>query len=157
MKKIIVLFFLILFLLFGVGSMSIVLADIHGPNECCRIYHDLTDIASECSKDAIVGPENPLWCDVNDDNNMDTVDGVTLKWGTCCFVDTIYSISDWVFYIFLPLMIVAGFVAGYLLLFSGGDPSQAEKAKSIIFFAVIALIIILLSKIIPSVIKTLIS
>ena len=103
--------------------------DIHGPNECCFLEHDLTDVESGCDRGNIVGAQNPKWCDVDGDGIRDYIDGSPLKWGTCCLLDSVYTVSDWLFIIFIALTLIIFGIAGYIFLFSGGDPQKIVKPK----------------------------
>jgi len=93
-----------------------------GPNQCCLLNHKLTDVDPACDKGVVVGPSDARWCDVNRDGERDTIDAETVKWGTCCFLDSLYNVSDWIFIIFFPLAVVVFGVAGALFVFSGGEP-----------------------------------
>ncbi|HOA47411.1 MAG TPA: pilin [Candidatus Pacearchaeota archaeon] len=128
-----------------------------GANECCRLSHNLTDVDSVCSKDKVVGPTNPQWCDVNGDGTQDSVDNRTVKWGTCCLLDSIYTVSDWIFIMSFPLSILIFLVAGYFLLASSGDPQKVKNGKNLLIWGVIGLTIVILSKIIPAIIKAIVA
>ena len=128
-----------------------------GANECCRLSHNLTDVDSVCSKDKVVGPTNPQWCDVNGDGTQDSVDNRTVKWGTCCLLDSIYTVSDWIFIMSFPLSILIFLVAGYFLLASGGDPQKVKNGKNLLTWGAIGLTIVILSKIIPAIIKAIVA
>ena len=181
---------------------------IHGPNECCELNHNLTDIDSSCDVgnvvagkgcDAVVPvPSDPLdscncvpggdcdcrlgadtvtcddegfecWCDVDGDerndlpckrmNNIAPFDnfGVTKSWGTCCLVDTIYNITDLVSYILLSIVGIIYIIAGYLFVFTGGDPYKRSQAQNFVMYGTIGLVLALLSKVIPAIVKSLVA
>ena len=155
MKKFIILLILFFFLILLTPLLSE--AGIYGPNECCKLNHDLIAIDEDCAPDTIVGPRNPKWCDVDGDGEEDTVDATTSKWATCCFLDSVYTISDWLFMTFLALTLIIFAIAGYLFLFSGGAPANIEKARNYIFWGTIALALVLLSKLIPAIIKAIVA
>ncbi len=104
-----------------------------------------------------MGPTNPQWCDVNGDGTQDSVDNRTVKWGTCCLLDSIYTVSDWIFIMSFPLSILIFLVAGYFLLASSGDPQKVKNGKNLLIWGVIGLTIVILSKIIPAIIKAIVA
>jgi hypothetical protein len=158
MKKFIILLILFFFLilispLLGEGG-------IYGPNECCQLDHDLRGVDPMCTSDTIVGPKEPKWCDVDGDGKMkgkEESPTSTPKWATCCFLDSVYTISDWLFMVFLAFTLIMFAIAGYLFLFSGGVPQNIEKARNYIFWAAIAMALVLLSKLIPAIIRAIVT
>jgi hypothetical protein len=73
--------------------------------------------------------------------------------GIIMLLGTIFNITNWLFYILMlavTLMIIYG---GFLYITAAGDPEKAGKGKSVLTFAIIGLVIALLAKIIPSVVK----
>jgi hypothetical protein len=179
-------------LLFGVG---LAMAAIHGPNECCKLDHDLTDIDGACSKDAVVAAKGcdeftcsdgndstcddnvcncpsvgmtcdedgfKCWCDTDGDgvNNapcLISASNITKNWGTCCVVDTVYNITDWLFYILIAAIAILFIIAGFLFLTAGGDPSKISKSKTMVLYGLIGLALALLARIIPAIIKGIVS
>jgi len=140
-----------------VGAAAVIEpSKLQGPNQCCLLNHKFTDVDPACDKGVIVGPANAQWCDINGDGEADTIEEETVKWGTCCFLDSLYTISDWVFVIFFPLAVVVFTIAGGTFMFSGGEPNKVEKAKGIVFWGIIGLIIVLFAKIIPAIVKAII-
>ncbi|MCX6790695.1 MAG: hypothetical protein NTV62_00685 [Candidatus Gribaldobacteria bacterium] len=65
------------------------------------------------------------------------------KWGMVCLVSTIYSITDWAFFIIL---------AGFFYLTAFGDPAKISQASHTIVYAIIGLVIALVSRIVPSIV-----
>jgi hypothetical protein len=131
--------------------------DIHGPNECCFLEHDLTDVDGGCESGIVVGAQHPKWCDVNGDGEEDSIDEYPLKWGTCCFLDSVYTISDWLFMAFAALAIIIFAIAGYFFLFSGGEPQKITKAQKFLLYGAVAVALVVLSKVIPAIIKAIVA
>lgn len=135
-----------------------VLAAITGPNECCLLTHDLNDVDPACDLNDIVGPTaGAKWCDTDGDGNPNALTANTINWGNCCFVDTVYTVSDWLFWLFVIMVVIIFVIASYFILFSGGSPQSLQTGKSFILYGVIALVLIALSKIIPSIVKTVVT
>ncbi len=155
MKKSIFCFLLLLTLLFSISFF--VIADVHGPNECCKLNHEI----SECgNQDEIIGARKPKWCDVDGDEKMtgsERSPNYVEDWASCCFLDSIYTASDWLITIFMAFSLIIFGIAGYLFLFSGGSPSKIEQGKTFVLYGIIALFLVLLSKVIPAIIKAIVS
>ena len=72
------------------------------------------------------------------------------------FAELTNSIINYLFYLALaitPLIIV---IAGYYLLTSGGDPQKVKKAKDIIIWALVGLVVVFLSAALVSLLKKII-
>ena len=70
--------------------------------------------------------------------------------------ELIKDIADLIFWVALaivPLMIIIG---GIMFLFAGGDPQKVGRAKSLLFWSVIGLAVLLLAQAIAAVIETII-
>ena len=74
--------------------------------------------------------------------------------GMCCLVDTIYTITNWLFYIMTVAVVIVFVIAGaWLMFFTGGDVAKTKKAQGMIILGVVGLVIALVAKLIPSVVK----
>lgn len=62
------------------------------------------------------------------------------------FKDIIVAIADWAAAIAIPLTTLMVIWAGYLYLLSGGSEESIKKAKNAITWAVVGLIVVLISK-----------
>ncbi len=83
-------------------------------------------------------------------------DSTTYKCGQCCTLNTIYVITDWIFFI---LLIVAGImilIAAFIFVTSSGSPDRATAARNMILYAVIGIIVALLAKAVPAFVQSLI-
>mgnify|MGYP000981244748 CR=1 FL=1 len=77
--------------------------------------------------------------------------------GTCCLVNTVYSVADWAFVFIMAaavIMIILG-AADYLK--SGGDASALQDANKKIVTAAAAIIIALLAKAVPGIVLSIIA
>jgi len=68
-------------------------------------------------------------------------------------IDAIFNFIFWVGVAIVPIMVI---VAAYFFLTSGGDPEKVRTAKKIIFWTLIGLIIVLMARGIPAIIKQII-
>lgn len=73
--------------------------------------------------------------------------------GICCLLQSIYTITDWLFYILTVLVVFMVIWGGFLNITAAGDPEKAAKGRKVLVYAVIGLAIALLAKIVPSVVK----
>ncbi len=149
-----------LFLIFLFFS-RLVLAD-GGPNQCCVLNHNLTEIDSACVKDdRPVGPPNwdssKNWCDPDGDGRSETPAHQTKKWGLCCVVDSIYNVTDWLFYILMAGVAILFILAGFFFMTAGGDPTKISQSKRFVLYGIVGLVLALMARIIPSIIKRFVS
>lgn len=112
-----------------------VLAQVTAPTTC-TLRRDLTTINAACTNTAVVSIDN---------------------YGMCCLVNTIYSITDWIFYIsmaFIGIMIVIG---AFTIITAGGDPSKVSQGRNYILYAIVGMVVAFFARAIPAVVKTLVS
>ena len=127
MKKILAISILGLFL---AGMIMPVVAEaITVVPDSCKLTRT---ISTECAKDIVYGvTKNPEYCLIN----------------------TIYNITDWIFYILISVVVIMVIAGGGYYISSGGDPEKADKGRELIIYAIIGLAIVSLAKIIPAIIK----
>lgn len=77
-------------------------------------------------------------------------DSASLTCGSCCLLDTIYSITDWVFYLVAALVTIMVILGGYNLITAAGEPAKVEKGKAYVLWASIGFVVALAAKAIPS-------
>ena len=73
--------------------------------------------------------------------------------GTCCLLNTIYTVTNWIFYILTLLAVLFIIYGGFTYLTSSGDPTKSAKGKGILTYAIIGLAIALIAKLIPSLVR----
>ncbi len=76
--------------------------------------------------------------------------------GACCLLDTIYTITDWIFFLVAALVTIMVLLGGYNLITAGGDPGKVDKGKQYVLWACIGFIVALAAKAIPSVARAII-
>ena len=77
------------------------------------------------------------------------------EWGMICLIDSIYTITDWIFYILLSITGVLVVWGGVAIAMAGGDPENMAKGKNFIMYAMMGLAVALLSKAIPAIVQNL--
>jgi len=129
---------------------GVVFSQAEKPIECCKLQHDMTSIDSKCGSSKVVAPKTGVECPYS-------IDKTTPKWGLCCTVDAIYSVADYIFWIFFIVAVIAFAVAGYFFIVGGADPNTLSKAKSMVLWGSIAVVVVVLSKVIPAAVKAIVS
>ena len=81
------------------------------------------------------------------------VDKQTDQWGMICLINTVNNVTNWIFYLLMVAVVVLVVIGGAMYMMSGGNPETAGKGKKIITYGIIGLVIALLARLIPSVVK----
>ncbi len=119
------------------------------PQECCQLSRSITlgkgASAETCNQGDWVGPTGGD-CDA-------AISCTTDKWGMFCLMNTLYSITDWVFVILVALAGIFVIIGAMTLLTAAGAPEKVSSGRNYIMYAAIGLIVGLLSKAIPSLVR----
>jgi hypothetical protein len=113
---------------------AIAAAKITTPNTC-TLTRDLSDINSACTDGAVVS--------ISD-------------YGMCCMVNTIYSITDWIFYILMAFVGIMIIVGAFSIITAGGSPDKVTAGRNYILYAVIGMVVAFFARAIPSMVKVLV-
>ncbi|MDD5433294.1 MAG: pilin [Candidatus Pacebacteria bacterium] len=73
--------------------------------------------------------------------------------GACCLLNTIYTVTNWVFYILMLVAVLMIVYGGFIYISAAGDPAKAAKGKTVLTLSIIGLAIALLAKLIPSLVR----
>ena len=150
--------------------------------ECCRLSQDITvkdftfgcgttnsdacSATSDCSfhsgnvtfsKGDVVGAGD---CDGDTTNTCalkgetPTIDIESEEWGTICLLNAIYNVTNWIFFFFLAIAILIGVLAAYYFMTSAGDETKISKARALLTYMAIGLIVAALAKVIPTLVRT---
>lgn len=131
---------------------NLVFAQEGKPVECCKMGRNLLGSTStvggvtiyECPKDAWVGPAGGI-CPTGA-----APDKSTDKWGMCCLLNTLYSISDWIFVVLVALSGIFVTIGAFTLLTAAGDATKITSGRNYILYAAIGLVVGMLSRAIPN-------
>jgi len=102
------------------------------PVSGCKLKHDISIGDVVTAKDTVL---------VDSDAN----------WGMLCLLDTVYSVTDWIFYGLLSLVSVFTIYGGFSIVTAGGDSEKVSKGRDFVIYATVGLIVAFLSKVIPSI------
>jgi len=75
------------------------------------------------------------------------------QWGMICLINSVNTATNWIFYLLMIIVVVMVVIGGATYMLSAGNPERAGKGKSIIIYGIIGLVIALLARLIPSVVK----
>ena len=78
------------------------------------------------------------------------------EWGTVCLLNSIYNVTNWMFFFFLAIAILIGVIAAYYFMTSAGDENKISKARSLLTYMAIGLVVAALAKVIPTLVRAVI-
>jgi len=119
--------------------------------ECCILKRDFSDIDEACESDKVVGPPGTY----GKDCYGTSVNATTEAWGVCCLFNSVYTITTWIMTALVTVSILIGAFGGWLIATSGGNPAQLDKGKNYILYAIIGIIIGLVARGIPGLVRLL--
>ena len=140
--------------------------------ECCRLSQDITmnDFTfgrggAACTftpgstvfkKDEVIGAGD---CKAGPNTCMlkgyeSGIDVESQEWGTVCLLNSIYNVTNWIFYFFLAIAILIGVIAGFQFMTAAGDPAKVTAARALLMYMVIGLVVAALAKVIPTLVRT---
>ena len=135
MKKISLALVLISFL--AVLLAPVVVSAQAGAPTSCNITHDLS---------GLTGIDCP--------NSGDCpFDSTTYDCGMCCVMNSIYTVTDWIFIILVAFAAVMVLFGAFTLLTAAGVPEKVTSGRNYIIYAVVGLAVGLLAKAIPAIVK----
>lgn len=122
-------------------------------SDCCELEHTIeTGVYDE---DDVVGA-GAVGVACNSQGQTLNIDVSTADWGGVCTMDTVYTITDFVFWLFFAVAIIFGIIAGFMFMSAGGNPQQLDKAKSMFTYLVIGIVVAVAVRLIPSLARAII-
>jgi len=150
MKKILSIFAIVSLLAVLVLPIVALGEDVPAGNEIpegCNISNDITSVGCPASGN-FCGP------DIDNAGTPDPGCGTKLNMvGICCMLNTIYTVTNWIFYIMTLVAVLMIVFGGFTYITAAGDPAKAGKGKSILTYAIIGLAIALIAKLVPSLVR----
>jgi len=73
--------------------------------------------------------------------------------GMCCLLQTVYNVCDWLFYLMIVAVVIVFVIAGAKYMMAAGDSEKAKGGKGMMIYGIVGLVIALIAKLIPSVVK----
>jgi len=109
----------------------------------CTMRHTLT--GAEWTDLGINCPDKTVKCDFTNPGDYTC--------GVCCLMDTVYTVTDWVFVLVVILAIIFVLAGAFYILTAGGTPERVTTGRMFIVWAVVGVLIALLAKAIPTIVK----
>jgi len=71
----------------------------------------------------------------------------------CCLLDTIYTVTDWIFAGVVALVVIFVLIGSFNLLTAAGSPEKVKSGRDYIIYAAVGMFVALLAKAIPAIVK----
>lgn len=108
----------------------------------CTMNHDLTGLDWE--NKGFTCPAKGAVCQF---------DSTVFTCGSCCMLNTIYTVTDWIFLFVIAMVTIMVLMGGYNLVTAAGDPEKVAKGKNYVLWASIGFVVALAAKAIPYIAK----
>ena len=89
----------------------------------------------------------------SDTTDVSLVDYYSDQWGMICLINMVYYVTNWIFCLMMIAVVILFVVAGAKYMMSSGDPEKTKGAKNTMIYAIIGLVIALIAKLVPSVVR----
>lgn len=126
-------------------------------SSCCQLNRAITNCGIE--NQWMVDPAIAVGGTCYSKGSPHTVvaaDNRTPDWGGCCTMDAVYTATDFIFWFFIAFVVIMGIYTGVMFMTAGGDPGKIEKARSMLMYLVIGIIVAVAVKLIPSLARAII-
>jgi len=140
MKKFFTIIALSAVLMLALAPAAMAADDI--PNGCTMKY--------DVNSDNVICPAKKSECEIG--GTYEETAGNT-PCGLCCLLNTVYTVTNWIFFLMMTLAVVLIVIGGAMYMLSGGDTTKADKGKQMITYAIIGLAIALVARFVPPIVK----
>ncbi len=147
MKKTLSALVLVSFLAVLLVPMVVSAQDV--PGECCTLKRAITLDTSICSSGEIAAPTAAAAGDCVGSYCASSA----AKWGMFCLMNTLYSITDWIFVLLVALAGIFIIMGAFTLLIAAGNPEKVTSGRNYILYAAIGLVVGFLARAIPNLVK----
>ena len=151
MKKIIPT--LVFLSLFAVLLMPILVEAQEKVPNCCKLSRTITlgegAASTTYEKDKTAGSEDTCYL------TGSAPDYKTKEWDLLCLLSATSVITDWIFTFLMALVGVMVILGAFAIVTAAGSPEKLNKGKSYILYAAIGMIVALLAKAVPALIRSL--
>ena len=76
----------------------------------------------------------------------------TEKWGVVCLINTINTVTDWIFFVILALSFAFILIAGFFWMTAGAKAENQKKAGQMILAALVGIAIAIMARVIPGIV-----
>ncbi len=67
----------------------------------------------------------------------------------CCVFNAIFTVTDWIFFALMALVILFVLIGAFYILTSGGDPTKRDTGRNFLIYAAIGFIVALAARAVP--------
>jgi len=120
------------------------------PVECCKIVRKVELSAGE-SYDAgtsVGAPGGTCPASIKQATHTETD-----KWGIICFLNAINAVINWIFAALMILVVLLAMLGAYYLMTAGGNAENVTKGRNYLMYAAIGLVVALIARAVPSIVK----
>ncbi len=143
--------FYVLFL--GILIASLVLPVIASAQiECCKLAKAITLDGIDYIKDAIVGAPGTTLATCP--HGVPAGQNATDKWGVICFLNMMNIVINWIFIALMILVIILVLFGAFDIMTAGGNVEKVTLGRTRIMYAAIGLIVALVARAIPSIVRS---
>jgi hypothetical protein len=125
---------------------TIIMTGVADVKDCGGTYDPLEQ---ECTyaKDKYVGSDPT--CNLS---NL-APDYSTKEWGLICLLSSITTIADWIFTFAMAVVIIFVVMGAFLVVTSAGDAQKVTRGRNYILYAAIGMIVSILAKAVPTLVR----
>lgn len=152
MKKILSILVLASFLALMVMPIALAAEPVPGAVTKCKMRHDLT--GTDWTGKGFYCPAKASDCPFDVTVTGCTVGTVDCTCGSCCLMDTIYTITDWIFVGVIVIVVAMILLGAFEIITAGAVAEKVTKGRTYIIYALIGLFVALLAKAIPAIAKS---
>ncbi len=120
------------------------------PKECCTLKRDISLEGAACTKGSVAAPTTGAAGDCT--GSHCSISGSD-NWGMFCLMNTLYSVTDWIFVVLIAISGVMVIMGAFTLLTSAGNPEKTTAGRNYILYAVIGLVVGFFARAIPSLVR----
>ncbi|MBI1888758.1 MAG: hypothetical protein HYS15_02405 [Candidatus Spechtbacteria bacterium] len=117
--------------------------------DSCTLSRDIKIADKVIAKDRVVKDGTASIKDVGQPPL--TGDVLVKEWGTICLINTVNTVTDWLFFILLTIAFVFIAFAGFKWMTSKDNATAQKEAGQMIFVALVGIVIAALARILPAV------
>jgi len=114
----------------------------------CTLKHNMSDPTSWGAKGII--------CPASGACPFENAVGVTNTCGTCCLMDTIYTITDWIFVIIVVIAVIMILLGAFNIITAGGSPDKVTSGRNYILWAAVGVVVAAIAKVVPIVARNIV-
>ena len=77
--------------------------------------------------------------------------------GFCCTLNTVYTVTDWVFFALMAVAVFMIILAGFKFVTGGDNPENVKTARQMILYAAVGIAVALLARAVPTLVRFILS